>query len=105
MSEGSIPLFSWKRFFSRSLGSVGSVVLLVHLLPLALSAQQDSLALRYAATITEADMRTHLTILASDAYMGRDTGKEGQKMAAAYLKSQFQKDGIPPVPVDRPDLD
>jgi len=104
MSEGSIPLFSWKRFFSRSLGSVGSVVLLVHLLPLALSAQQDSLALRYAATITEADMRTHLTILASDAYMGRDTGKEGQKMAAAYLKSQFQKDGIPPVPVDRPDL-
>ena len=60
--------------------------------------------MRYAATITEADMRTHLTILASDAYMGRDTGKEGQKMAAAYLKEQFQKDGIPPVPVLRPGL-
>lgn len=36
--------------------------------------------------------------------MGRDTGKEGQKMAAAYLKEQFQKDGIPPVPVLRSGL-
>lgn len=78
--------------------------LLLTMLPAVAWAQQDTVALRYAASITEADMRTHLTILASDAYMGRDTGKEGQKMAAAYLKEQFQKDGIPPVPVLRSGL-
>ena len=43
-------------------------------------------------------------MLASDAYMGRDTGKEGQKMAAAYLKKQFQEAGIPPVPAPDPSV-
>lgn len=60
-------------------------------------AQVDSLALRYATTITQEELRQHLTILASDAYLGRDTGKEGQKMAAAYLKNEFVQAGIPPV--------
>lgn len=63
-----------------------------------LSAQPDSLALRYAATITMDELREHLTVLASDAYMGRDTGKEGQKKAASYLKGVFVEAGIPPVP-------
>jgi len=62
-----------------------------------LAAQVDTLALWYAATITEEELREHLTILASDAYLGRDTGKEGQKMAAAYLKNEFVRAGIPPV--------
>ncbi len=57
-----------------------------------------ALALRYAETITQHELREHLTIIASDAYMGRDTGKEGQKMAAAYLRKQFIQAGIPPVP-------
>ncbi|MEO8589181.1 MAG: M28 family peptidase [Flavobacteriales bacterium] len=60
--------------------------------------QADSLAVRYANTITQDELREHLTLLAGDAYQGRDTGKEGQKMAAAYLKEQFTKDGIPPIP-------
>lgn len=63
----------------------------------------DSIALHYAATITVDELREHLTILASDAYMGRDTGKEGQKMAAAYLKKEFQAMGIPPL--DRPGVE
>lgn len=67
-----------------------------------LHAQVDSIALRYAGTITPHELREHLTIIASDAYMGRDTGKEGQKMAAAYLKDQFIKAGIPPVPAPDP---
>lgn len=104
MSEGSSHLGSWNCFFCGLSGTFSSALLLAFLLPASLYAQQDSVALRYAATIIEADMRTHLTILASDAYMGRDTGKEGQKMAAAYLKEQFQKDGIPPVPVTRSGL-
>lgn len=69
-----------------------------------LSAQVDSLALRYAGTITAEELHQHLTILASDAYMGRDTGKEGQKMAATYLKSEFVQAGIPPVPAPDPSV-
>jgi hypothetical protein len=66
-------------------------------LALPLLAQVDSLALRYASTITTADLERHLRILASDAYQGRDTGKEGQKMAAAYLRDQFMAMGVPPI--------
>ena len=62
-------------------------------------AQQDTAVVRYANTITEADLRTHLTILASDAYEGREAGMKGQKMAAEYLKQQFIAFGIPAVPV------
>jgi hypothetical protein len=61
-------------------------------------AQADSLALRYGATITQEDLRKHLDILASDAYEGRETGKEGQKKAARYIVDQFKSFGIPPVP-------
>jgi hypothetical protein len=63
-----------------------------------LHAQVDSVAMRYASSITEGELRTHLTVLASDEYQGRDTGKEGQKMAAAYLRQQFERMGIPPIP-------
>lgn len=70
-----------------------------------ITAQLDSIALNYAASITEEDLRTHLTILASDDYQGRDTGKEGQKMAAAYLRQAFERMGIPPIPPHQaPDL-
>lgn len=69
---------------------------------LAAHAQVDSTALRFAATITSDELREHLTVLASDAYLGRDTGKEGQKMAAAYLKKEFMAMGIPPVPAPDP---
>ncbi len=61
-------------------------------------AQVDSVQVRYAATITQADLRMHLGILASDEYEGRETGMKGQKMAAAYIREQFIHDGIPPVP-------
>lgn len=59
--------------------------------------QVDSVAQRFAATITMADLRTHVDTLASDSYEGRDTGMKGQKMAAAYIKKQFQAYGIPPI--------
>ena len=62
-----------------------------------LHAQLDSVALKYAATITQADLKTHLAIIAGDAYEGRDTGTPGQKKAAAYLKEQFASFGIPPI--------
>lgn len=65
-------------------------------------AQVDSLAVRYANTISQEKLRAQLTILASDSFLGRDTGKEGQKMAAAYIKDQFIRSGIPPVPAPDP---
>lgn len=78
-----------------------STILLCGLLTLhvgLLQAQPDSVAMRYAATITQEDLRRHLEILASDAYEGRETGMEGQKMAAAYIEQQFKLFGVPPVP-------
>ena len=53
-----------------------------------------------AATITAADLRKHLTILAADDMEGRETGEPGQKRAAAYLKGEFQRLGLPAIGED-----
>ncbi len=50
----------------------------------------DSLAVYYAQTITEGDLSNYLSILASDALEGRDTGSRGQKMAAAFIREHFK---------------
>ena len=57
-------------------------------------AQQDSIAMKYASTITVEDLTEDLTILSSDALEGRETGKRGQKMAAAYIKTHFEELGL-----------
>lgn len=49
----------------------------------------------YAETITEAELKEHLYIYASDEYEGRETGTPGQKKAIAYIKTQYEKMGIP----------
>lgn len=59
--------------------------------------QPDSLAVRLGATITAQDLKEHLEILASDSFLGRETGKKGQKLAAAYLRERFQRMGVPPL--------
>jgi Peptidase family M28 len=64
-------------------------------------AQFDSVAVRYASTITPEDLRKHLEVLASDAYEGRETGEKGQRMAAEYLEAQFTKMGLGTVPPDQ----
>ncbi|MCC3155759.1 M28 family peptidase [Hymenobacter sp. 15J16-1T3B] len=59
----------------------------------------DDAAVTYAGTISAADLRQHLSILASDAYEGRATGEKGQKMAADYLAARFKELGLTgPVP-------
>ena len=45
----------------------------------------DSIAVKYAKTITQKELSEHLHVLASDEYEGRETGKKGQKMAMNYL--------------------
>ena len=56
-------------------------------------------AREYAETITHEDLTEHLTLLASDSLEGRETGKKGQKMAAEYIKNQFESLGLT-APVD-----
>ena len=51
-------------------------------------------AATYAATIRQADLRQHLTVLASDAFEGRETGQAGQKKAADYLARQLAALGL-----------
>lgn len=60
---------------------------------------QDKTAMKYGKTITAEDLKTHLSILASDEYEGRETGKKGQKMAAKYIANHFESLGFE-APVD-----
>ena len=56
----------------------------------------SEVALKYANTITADDLKTHLTIIASDEYEGRETAMPGQKKAAAYIENQFISNGLLP---------
>jgi hypothetical protein len=49
----------------------------------------------YAETVTAADLKRHLSVLASDEYEGRETGERGQKISADYIAAQFKSFGIP----------
>ncbi len=53
----------------------------------------------YARLITPSELKQNLSILASDALEGRETGTRGQKMAAAFISYHFQEIGLKP-PVD-----
>ncbi len=50
----------------------------------------------YAATITEADLKKQLYIIAGPEMEGRETATEGQRKAAAYIESQFKAMGLQP---------
>jgi len=57
-------------------------------------AAQDAQAVKYASTITVADLERHLTYLASDELEGRDTGAKGQKLAADYIAEFYKSLGL-----------
>lgn len=57
-------------------------------------AAQDTQAVKYASTITVADLERHLTYLASDELEGRDTGAKGQTLAADYLADFYKGLGL-----------
>jgi len=52
---------------------------------------QDPAAQKYAAEINAKRTKKHLKVLASDKLEGRETGKRGAEMAAAYLAREFKK--------------
>ena len=55
---------------------------------------QTDLSQKYAETITQADLKKQLTIVASAEMEGRETGTEGQRKAAAYIEGQFKEFGL-----------
>ncbi len=61
---------------------------------------QDTIADKYAESITTTDLSDYLSILASDALEGRETGSRGQKMAAAFIKNHFERIGLTSLPID-----
>jgi hypothetical protein len=61
---------------------------------LSAQAQIDSLTMRYMKAITSLELRGHLEVIASDVFEGRETGKDGQKLAADYLAEQFSLIGL-----------
>lgn len=58
---------------------------------------QNEIVNKYAATISQDDLKGLLTIIASDALEGRETGTRGQKMAAAFIVEEFKRIGLSPV--------
>ncbi len=63
------------------------------LLTLSVNAQ-DPAAKKYGSVVSQADLKEYLTIIASDALEGRETGTRGQKMAAAFIAAHFQEMGL-----------
>lgn len=49
----------------------------------------------FGKTITAADMKTLITMLASDSFQGRETGEPGQRLAADYIAAQMKAAGLP----------
>jgi hypothetical protein len=72
-------------------------VILIFIAAFSSTAQSKSAA-QYANYIGSASLKKHLNIIASDSMMGRETGTAGQRMAAEYIQSQFEKIGLTPLP-------
>jgi len=58
------------------------------------AAAQNKTAIKYSASINKENGYKHLSILASDEYEGRETGKKGAWMAADYIKNYFKGLGL-----------
>jgi hypothetical protein len=58
------------------------------------SLAQDPEIQKFANRITEEHLKEYLSILASDALEGRETGTRGQKMAAAFIRAHFEELGL-----------
>ena len=47
-------------------------------------------------SITVAELKNHVEILASEDYAGRKTGTEGELKATEYVAEEFEKIGLDP---------
>ena len=75
-----------------------SLFYLVLGVPISLFSQETGkTSVNFVGNINSETARKHLTVLASDEYEGRETGKEGQKKAAFYIARTFREAGLEPV--------
>lgn len=79
----------------------GHLFVVLTLLPAPAWAQSGSNGIspsvrRAAATITEADLRARLWVIAHDSMGGRDTPSPGLDKTAAWIASEFQRFGLKP---------
>ncbi len=81
MKQGGLSFFAY------------CLLLIVYFFPFAVKAQTD-IPEKYASTITQGDLKKHLTIVASAEMEGRETATPGQRKAAAYIESQFKQIGL-----------
>jgi hypothetical protein len=58
------------------------------------AAAQNKTAIKYSRSISKENAYKHLSVLASDEYEGRETGKKGAWMAADYIKKYFKGLGL-----------
>jgi len=68
------------------------------LIAVTLIKSQDTTAIRFSKNIHSESLSNYLHKLASDEFEGRETGKQGQKLAAAYIAEHFKSCGIPELP-------
>jgi hypothetical protein len=66
------------------------------LITLTVAGQKAAKPEAYAKTITAANLKEPLYIIASADMQGRETATEGQRKAAAYIESQFKSIGLLP---------
>ena len=59
-------------------------------------AQKGATPQKFAESITEADLKAHLYILAGKDMEGRETATEGQRKAAAYIEAFFRANNLKP---------
>lgn len=88
-------IFTKKSFKLHSIMKLNSTILLL-IVTFGISMAQDK-SKEYAASITIEDLRKHLTFIASDSLKGRDTGSEGQNIAARYIANHFESLGLLPI--------
>jgi len=65
-------------------------MLLLLLIPAAVSAQTSAAAHRAAASITADDVARRIGIIADDSMLGRDTPSRGLELTAHYVANQFR---------------
>jgi len=60
----------------------------------------SDIAVVIANTILGKDLKSHLSILASDEYEGRETGEKGNDLAASYIANEFKQMGLPAIGIE-----
>lgn len=84
-------LFSTTKIYTQSKSAITNIA---DSGTISLITENMDVAMYYANTITDVDLKTLVYKLASDEFEGRKTGEKGQKIAAQYLVDFYKNTGI-----------